>query len=259
MPGSRLTRRDRSAIATGLAAGLGYAEIARRLARPTSTISREVARNGGRTGYDPGAAQQATKRRSHQRKPRAAQPETAQPDTAHAVERQLAATLIGTGLPRMSGRVLAALLTTHDAGLSAARLSEHLRVSAGSISKSIGYLEGEGIVRRERIPQRRLERYVVDPEAWFQAVLASAQRNRDIADTARRGAEVLGRGTPAGARLFALGRFHQQLTDDLVARARHWRHVLVEPQAVNQASSTSNVVRSRLASRSSCGPTLGSS
>jgi DNA-binding transcriptional regulator GbsR (MarR family) len=159
----------------------------------------------------------------------------------------------------MSGRVLAALLTTHDPGLTAAELSEHLRVSPGSISKSVGYLEGEGIVRRERIPQRRLERYVVDPQAWFQAVLASAQRNRSIADTARRGADVLGRGTPAGARLYALSRFHQQLTDDLVNRARHWRQVLIGPQAVNQDSSTSNVVRSRLASRSSCGPTLGSS
>jgi DNA-binding transcriptional regulator GbsR (MarR family) len=254
MPGSRLTRRDRRAIATGLADGLGYAEIARGLARPTSTISREVARNGGRTGYDPGTAQQATKQRVHHRKPARQQPET-----VHAVERQLAATLIGTGLPRMSGRVLAALLTTHDPGLSAAELSRHLRVSPGSISKSIGYLEGEGIVRRERIPLRRLERYVVDPEAWFQAVLASAQRNRQIADTARRGADVLGRTTPAGARLFALSRFHQQLTDDLVDRARYWRHVLTESQAVNQASSTSNVVRSRLASRSSCGPTLGSS
>lgn len=153
----------------------------------------------------------------------------------HTVERQLAATLIGTGLPRMSGRVLAALLTTHAPGLSAAELSGHLRVGPGAISKSIGYLEGEEIV------------------------LASAQRNRHIADSVRRGADVLGRTTPAGARLFALSRFHQQLTDDLVDRARHWRHVLTEPQAVNQASSTSNVVRSRLASRSSCGPTLGSS
>lgn len=64
MPGSRLTRRDRRTIAAGLADGLGYAEIARRLARPTSTISREVTRNGGRAGYDPDAAHRTTKRRA---------------------------------------------------------------------------------------------------------------------------------------------------------------------------------------------------
>lgn len=223
MPGSRLTRRDRRAIATGLADRLGYAEIARRLARPTSTISREVARNGGRAGYDPDSAQRATKQRGHQRKPR---PAREQSETVHAVERHLAATLIGTGVPPMSGRVIAALLITDDAALTAAELSSHLGVSPASISKSVGYLEREGIVRRERVPHRRVERYVVDPDAWFQALLTSAERNRDVADSARRGAEALGRGTAAGARLFALSRFHQQLTDDLIARASHWRHLL---------------------------------
>ncbi|WP_410585499.1 helix-turn-helix domain-containing protein [Amycolatopsis sp. lyj-108] len=131
MPGSRLTRRDRRVIATGLADGLGYAEIARRLARPTSTISREVTRNGGRVGYDPDTAHRATKRRVRQRKPGAADATSRprRPETVHGVERQLAATLIGTGLPRMSSRVLAALLTTDDAGMSAAVLGQHLRVA----------------------------------------------------------------------------------------------------------------------------------
>ncbi|MGS2586459.1 helix-turn-helix domain-containing protein [Streptomyces hebeiensis] len=41
MPGGRLTQQDRRRIAAGLADGLPYAEIARRLDRPTSTISRE--------------------------------------------------------------------------------------------------------------------------------------------------------------------------------------------------------------------------
>lgn len=153
MPGSRLTRRDRRAIATGLADGLGYAEIAR---------------NGGRADYEPDTAHGATQQRGHQRKP-----QHPQPVTVHAVERQLAATLVGTGLPRMSSRVLTALLTADDPGRTAAELSQHLRVSAASVPTSVGYLEGEGIVRRERIPQRRAERYVVDPDTWFQAILAA--------------------------------------------------------------------------------------
>ncbi|MEV0050652.1 helix-turn-helix domain-containing protein [Saccharopolyspora shandongensis] len=231
MPGSRLTRRDRRVIATGLVDGLGYAEIARRLARPTSTISREVTRNGGRASYDPDTAHRATKRRVRQRKPgaeSAARPHR-RPETVRAVERQLAATLIGTGLPKMSARVLAALLTTDDAGMNAAELGQHLRVSSSSVSKSVGYLEGQGMIRRERITQRRVERYVVDPDAWFQAFLASAQRNHQLADTARRGSDLLGRTTPAGTRLHALSRFHQQLTNDIIERARHWRHALTEP------------------------------
>ncbi|MEV4086954.1 helix-turn-helix domain-containing protein, partial [Nonomuraea fuscirosea] len=51
MPGGRLTHDDRRRIASWLAEGLGYAEIARRLGRPTSTISREVARNRAPGGY----------------------------------------------------------------------------------------------------------------------------------------------------------------------------------------------------------------
>ncbi|GAA1024714.1 MULTISPECIES: GbsR/MarR family transcriptional regulator [Amycolatopsis] len=222
MPGSRLTRRDRRVIASGLADGLGYAEIARRLARPTSTVSREVTRNGGRAGYAPDAAHQATKRRAHHRKPGAVQSRR----TETAVEQQLAATLIGTGVPSMAGRVLAALLVTDDAGMGAAELVEHLRVSPASISKTVRYLEGEGLLRRERIGKSRAERYEVGPDAWFQAFLASAQRNHQLADAARRGSARLGRSTPAGARLHALSRFHQQLADDIIERARHWRSVL---------------------------------
>ncbi|WP_406631069.1 helix-turn-helix domain-containing protein [Amycolatopsis sp. WGS_07] len=227
MPGSRLTRRDRRVIAAGLADGLGYAEIARRLARPTSTVSREVTRNGGRSGYAPDSAHQAAKRRAHHRKPSVGAVKGT--EAARSVEQQLAATLIGTGVPRMAGRVLAALLTTDDAAMSAAELVRHLRVSPASVSKSVRYLEAEGLLRRERTAKSRAERYGVGPDAWFQAFLASAQRNHQLADAARRGAVRLGRSTPAGARLHALSRFHQQLTDDIIERARHWRSVLTEP------------------------------
>ncbi|MGB8944370.1 MAG: helix-turn-helix domain-containing protein, partial [Streptomyces sp.] len=51
MPGGRLTHQDRRHIGAGLAEGLGYAEIARRIDRPTSTVSREVSRNGGPGRY----------------------------------------------------------------------------------------------------------------------------------------------------------------------------------------------------------------
>lgn len=231
MPGTRLTRRDRRVIATGLVNGLGYAEIARRLARPTSTVSREITRNGGPASYDPDAAHKATRRRVRGSKPA---PDTGggsrhlRPETVRAFEQQLATTLVNTGLSRMPAMVLAVLHTTHDGSLTAAELGRHLRVSSASISKAVGYLEGQGMIRRERTPRQRAERYVVDPDAWFQAVLASAQRNHQLADTARQGADLLGPTTPAGARLRALSRFHRQLTNDITDRARHWHPILTE-------------------------------
>jgi len=47
----RLSEADREVISRGLAAGLGYALIARSIGRSTSTVSREVARNHGRRLY----------------------------------------------------------------------------------------------------------------------------------------------------------------------------------------------------------------
>lgn len=68
MPGGRLTQQERQQIALGLADGLAYAEIARRLDRPTSTITREVMRNGGPTAYRAEMAHRATERRAHRRR-----------------------------------------------------------------------------------------------------------------------------------------------------------------------------------------------
>src|SRR3954468_8331774 len=77
MPGGRLTQQERQQIALGLADGLAYAEIARRIDRPTSTITREVMRNGGPTAYRADLAHRATERRTHRRAkaaPRGQQP-----------------------------------------------------------------------------------------------------------------------------------------------------------------------------------------
>lgn len=71
MPGGRLTQPERQQIALGLADGLTYAEIARRLDRPTSTVTREVMRNGGPTTYRADQAHRATERRAHRRVPAA--------------------------------------------------------------------------------------------------------------------------------------------------------------------------------------------
>lgn len=69
MPGGRLTQQDRQRIAAGLTDGLSYAEIARRLDRPTSTISREIGRNGGPSGYQPQQAHRATAQRARRGTP----------------------------------------------------------------------------------------------------------------------------------------------------------------------------------------------
>jgi len=57
VPGARLTVDEREEIALGVAIGCSFADIAVQLGRPTSTVSREVDRNGGRDRYRASKAQ----------------------------------------------------------------------------------------------------------------------------------------------------------------------------------------------------------
>jgi predicted transcriptional regulator len=222
MPGGRLTNEDRRLIAAGLAEALGYAEIARRLGRPTSTISREVARNGGSDGYRSDHAHQATGWRARRRNP-ASPPELPaavdaygrDPEAVRGFAEDFAALMVQTGLPRMAARVLACLVTTDAGALTAAELVHQLRVSPASVSKAIGYLEGLELVRRERDPRRRRERYIIDDDTWLRTWMTSARTNAMLANTAQQGAEILDTATPAGARLDQLGKFFTQLSDDM--------------------------------------------
>lgn len=68
MPGTRLTMDEREEIRAGIERGEGFCLIARRLRRPTSTISREVKHNGGRGFYRASSAHRLASEKS--RRPR---------------------------------------------------------------------------------------------------------------------------------------------------------------------------------------------
>ncbi|MCF6467854.1 MarR family transcriptional regulator [Nonomuraea sp. MG754425] len=217
MPGDRLTHDDRHQIASWLAEGLGYAEIARRLGRPTSTISREVARNGVPGGYLADRAQRAAGQRA--RRPRPAQ--VAEPPagggpaaSVRAFVARFATLLAATGLPRMPARVLACLLTSGSEGLRSADLVVLLRVSPASVSKAIAYLEAIELVRRAREAGRR-ERYVIDDDVWLRAFKADTGAHTEVAAAAWQGIELFGAGTPAGARLRRLAEFFTWISEQM--------------------------------------------
>nr|WP_042187424.1 helix-turn-helix domain-containing protein [Kibdelosporangium sp. MJ126-NF4]CEL18072.1 hypothetical protein [Kibdelosporangium sp. MJ126-NF4]CTQ90699.1 hypothetical protein [Kibdelosporangium sp. MJ126-NF4] len=237
MPGERLTQQDRRLIAMGLRDGLTYAAIARGIGRPTSTVTREVMRNGGPGGYHADRAHRASAHHERQRRTSSPTPSPGRaalggrdPRIVNAVAAQSTDLFVQSGLPRMMARVLAALLTTDSGSLTSAELVQRLRVSPASISKAVGYLETIELVRRERDSSRRAERYVVDDDVWFQAVMASARVDTQIADACRAGARRLGANTPAGVRLQNMGRFLDSVSEDLVRSARHWRQVYATPR-----------------------------
>ncbi|MFJ4689368.1 helix-turn-helix domain-containing protein [Streptomyces sp. NPDC088789] len=232
MPGGRLTQQERQRIALGLADGLAYAQIARGLDRPTSTITREVMRNGGPTAYRADLAHRATEHRAHRRRQTAPrdpqtspQPHGRDSDAVREYEETLTTVLMQTGAPKMMARVLACLYTTDTGSHTASELAQRLQVSPASVSKAIAYLESQGLVRRER-DERRRERYVVDDDVWYQSMIASARGTSQLADVARQGVGVLGHGTPAAARLESIGRFVDFVSESIVRAAEQAREVL---------------------------------
>ncbi|NUW38712.1 GbsR/MarR family transcriptional regulator [Nonomuraea rhodomycinica] len=220
MPGARLTHEDRRLIAAWLAEGLGYAEIARRLGRPTSTISREVARNGLHGGYLADRAQQAAGRRARRRgptgEPQGEPPIDGRPsEEVRAFVDELAVLLAGTGLTRMASRVFACLITSDAGSLTAAELVRRLQVSPASVSKAIAALEAIELLRREPDSRGRRERYVVGDDVWRRAWRADTGAHAEVARAARRGVDVFGAGTPAAIRLGRMGRFFAQISEQM--------------------------------------------
>ncbi|MFV2173051.1 helix-turn-helix domain-containing protein [Actinomadura sp. LOL_016] len=232
MPGGRLTQQERQQIASGLADGLAYAEIARRLDRPTSTVTREVMRNGGPTGYRADLAHRATERRTHRRRTASsqgaepvAQPHGRDPEAVREFEEAFTTVFITTGVPKMMARVMTCLYTTDSGSLTASELVRRLQVSPASVSKAITFLEGQGLVRREP-DERRRERYVVDEDVWYQAMVASARSLLQVVEAAREGVTVLGPRTPAGARLEGAARFLDFVSESTTRAAEQARDVL---------------------------------
>ncbi|MET9343721.1 helix-turn-helix domain-containing protein [Nonomuraea sp. NPDC003804] len=226
MPGGHLTYEERRKIAEGLAERLPYAEIARRLGRPRSTVGREIARNGGPYGYRAARAQHAAGRRARRRPyapvgtPAAADAGERDPRAVRAFEERLTAFLSG-GMPAMAAKVLVCLFTSDTGNLTVTDLTERLRVSPASVSKGVGWLEQLGLVRRER--DNRRDRYLVDDEVWYRTWLAGTRSMAMWADAVREGVDVLGVQTPSGVRLRTASRFFDLLSADMALAAEHYR------------------------------------
>jgi DNA-binding transcriptional ArsR family regulator len=232
VPGGRLTQQERQQIALGLADGLAYAEIARRLERPTSTVTREVMRNGGPTAYRADLAHRATERRAHRRRqaaprgPRTSeQPYGRDAEAVREYEETFGTVMMASGMPAMMARVMTCLTLTDTGSLTASELVQHLQVSPASVSKAIAFLEGQGMVRRER-DERRRERYVVDDDIWYESMMASARATAQIVGIARQGVGVLGPNTPAAVRLENIARFLDFVSESTARAAEQAREIL---------------------------------
>ncbi|WP_433725912.1 helix-turn-helix domain-containing protein [Nocardia sp. CA-129566] len=228
MPGGRLTLHERECIAAGLADGLGYTEIARQLERPASTISREVTRNGGPGRYRADRAHRATAVRARRSRATTAQQSgpasaglTVDNDAVRDFATHFTELFVNDGMPRMQARVLTCLHLTDSGSLTAAELARWLEVSPASISTAVGALEKRDLIRRERDSRRR-DQYCIDDDTWYRTTLNLARATEERVKAARRGAEILGVATPAGARLNEIGRYLDYVGREMVLVVERW-------------------------------------
>jgi IS30 family transposase len=134
---------DREEISRGLAEDLEFAEIARRIGRDPSVVSRDVARHGGRSGYRAAAADQAA--RAARERPK-----------KFAVERSPRLRAIVTGLLRAgwSPASIAGRLPTDYPGDQACRVS-HEAIYQWIYATPVSSLARELIALRTRRTARR--------------------------------------------------------------------------------------------------------
>ncbi|MEV4116672.1 helix-turn-helix domain-containing protein [Nonomuraea sp. NPDC049695] len=223
MPRRRLTQQDRQRIAAGLTDGLTYREIARRLDRPASTITREIARNGGPAGYRPQQAHQATVQRARRGTP--APPHAATPPIA-TMEQEIIEMAVRAGMPRTAARVHHDLALSEDGRRTAAELTRRLKVSPASVSVAVNFLVQQGFVRRERDPQRRRDIYVIDDDAWYHAIMISERQTLQTARATMAAAETYGHDSPVGQRLAKTAAYLERVSLDVMESADRWRHLL---------------------------------
>jgi transposase, IS30 family len=147
VPGpGRLTLADREEITLGVHAGQSFTAIAARLGKATSTVSREVAANGGRTQYRAW--------RAHQR----AQQQARRPKTPKLAHRPLAAQVSSWLAQWWSPVQISARLRIQFPG------DPMMWVSHETIYQAL-YVQGRGELRRElhRLPAHRASQA---PPAW---------------------------------------------------------------------------------------------
>ncbi|MFL0181121.1 MULTISPECIES: GbsR/MarR family transcriptional regulator [unclassified Mycobacterium] len=144
-------------------------------------------------------------------------------DPDPGIAEQLALTLSGLGLQRMTARVLATLLFTEQPTMTMGELADQLQASAGAISGAMKMLTAVGLVERVPAPASRREHYRLRDDAW--AVLFT---NQNVAITAMQDAAAAGIAAttddhPAHHRLTRMRDFYTFLLAEIPELLERWR------------------------------------
>jgi len=140
---------------------------------------------------------------------------------AQFVER-MGGALTSAGLARLPSRIFAALLVDDDGRMTAAEIGAVLQVSPAAVSGAVRYLDGVGMVRREREPGSRRDIFVVDDDAWHDTMLRADQVYAPMQTALKRALDEVGPGDPAYRRLRLSQEFLSFMLSEMDAMNERW-------------------------------------
>jgi DNA-binding transcriptional regulator GbsR (MarR family) len=130
--------------------------------------------------------------------------------------------LADAGLRRHPSRVLSSQTADEDGRMTSAELVEALHVSPASVSDAVRYLSQVGFIHRERERGGRRDVYVVDDDAWLQAMLREGQVYAPMISALDDAVHALGRDSHARRRLLLMREFLVFVGEEMGGIAERW-------------------------------------
>jgi len=144
-------------------------------------------------------------------------------DRVYRFIERLSSVLSEAGFPRMPARVFVALLTSDSGLLTASQLADLLHASPAAVSGGVRYLLQVGLASSEREPGSRRHRYRMPDNVWHEITAIRDRMFGRWAVVLQDGIEVVGPGSPAGARLASTVRYFEFLQAEMPMLLARWR------------------------------------
>ena len=154
--------------------------------------------------------------------PDGSSPATGPKDPLFGYIERFASVMVAAGMPPMPSRVFVALMVTDAGRLTAAELAEMLRISPAAVSGAVRYLIQLGLVHKERVPGSRRDYYRMPDNVWHDMLRLRDQVMTRWTALIREGIDLVGPGTPAGARLASHAAFFDFVAKELSGIQASW-------------------------------------
>jgi DNA-binding transcriptional regulator GbsR (MarR family) len=138
------------------------------------------------------------------------------------VAEELALVLSTHGMQRMTARVLATLLFTEQATMTAGEIAKRLQASSGAISGAIKMLTSVGLVERVPAPASRRDHYRLRDNAWAIQYTNQNEVTSAVLKAAEAGIAATEDGSLARQRLTQMRDFYTFLFEEIPALLDRW-------------------------------------